>query len=311
MQVREFIDDGLHILQITGEVDMARSPELRTVLAAPGFAVRDDSELSIAGIQNKLLVNALPEGRWGRPRNGQPSTHIMKLADGRDAGLLAAEHACMELAAAVGLTTVQTNLLSFDGIEVLAVERYDRVTDPSSGVMTRLHQEDACQALGTNIEANQGTGKYQRSGGPSFEQIAQLLDRHGDPTAEHRTLLRTVVFTFIIGNADAHGKNLSILIDNTTGAITLAPLYDTVPTALWPRLRSASAMSVNGQFEPRSIRLHDFIAEARRWGMGEARAEQVVGEVLEDIRRAVTTCTHEAVAALVLTRLHDVKASDA
>ena len=40
MQVRELIDDGLHILQIAGEVDMARSPDLRRVLAAHAEAQR-------------------------------------------------------------------------------------------------------------------------------------------------------------------------------------------------------------------------------------------------------------------------------
>ncbi len=67
--------------------------ELQLALDASGFAVRDDSELSIAGLQNKLLVTSLPGGKWARPCNGHPSTHIMKLADGRDVGLLAAEHA--------------------------------------------------------------------------------------------------------------------------------------------------------------------------------------------------------------------------
>lgn len=40
MQVRELIDDGLHILQVSGEVDMARSPELRAVLATHAEAER-------------------------------------------------------------------------------------------------------------------------------------------------------------------------------------------------------------------------------------------------------------------------------
>ena len=46
--------------------------DLRRVLDAPGFAVRDDSELSIAGLQHKLLVTAVPDGGWGRPLHGHP-----------------------------------------------------------------------------------------------------------------------------------------------------------------------------------------------------------------------------------------------
>jgi serine/threonine-protein kinase HipA len=279
--------------------------ELQLVLDAPGFAVRDDSELSIAGLQNKLLVTSLPDGKWARPCNGHPSTHIMKLADGRDAGLLAAEHACMQLARMVGLTTVATDLVMFNNMEVLIVERYDRRINPLSGTIERLHQEDACQALGIDIDSNQGRGKYERFGGPTFVQIAGLLDRFGDSAVDHRNLLRAMVFTSVIGNADAHGKNVSFLIDTDTGAITLAPLYDTVPTALWPRLRTALAMSVDAQFDLPSV--EQFLREATRWGMGSSQAEQVVSEFIAELRNAIALSTHTAVTALVMSRLDRIE----
>jgi serine/threonine-protein kinase HipA len=283
--------------------------ELRLVLDAPGFALRDDSELSIAGLQNKLLVVALPDGGWGRPRNGHPSTHIMKLADGRHEGLLAAEHACMQLARAVGLTTVVTTLAEFDGIDALIVERYDRIADATTGTIRRIHQEDACQALGVNIDANQGRGKYERFGGPSFAQIADVMDRYGSPVSDHAWLLRTLVFTYAIGNADAHGKNLSLLIDTANGEVSPAPLYDTVPTALWPNLRTSPSMSINGTFEAPSFA--DFIAEASRWGFGETMATRVTEAALADIRRAVGACEHSAVAELVASRLNHIDVSGA
>jgi serine/threonine-protein kinase HipA len=275
--------------------------ELRLVVDAPGFAVRDDSELSIAGLQNKLLVTSLGNGRWARPCNGHPSTHIMKLSDGRHAGLLAAEHACMQLARDVGLTTVATELAVFDGIEALVVERYDRTINTETGSIQRVHQEDACQALGVNIDANRGRGKYERFGGPSFVQIADLLDRYGDPTLDHRKLLRIIVFTAVIGNADAHGKNISVLIDTDSGHIALAPLYDTVPTVLWAQLRVESAMSVNGSFDQPS--LIDFSHEAMRWGMPTSVAERVVEDMLADLRKAVKLCGHTALAERVSAQL--------
>ena len=231
----------------------------------------------------------------------------MKLADGRDHGILAAEHACMRLAHTVGLTTVTTNLEVFEGIEVLIVERYDRGIDPATGIIRRTHQEDACQALGVDIDAHQGRGKYERFGGPTFAQIAELLDRYGNPTTDHRTLLRTAVFTAAIGNADAHGKNISLRIDTHTGFVELAALYDTVPTALWPRLRKKSAMSMNGTFAQPSF--DDFIGEARTWGLSAKAAERVIDEVLVDIRRAVAASHHAEVAGLVTTRLDAIEAS--
>ena len=51
MQVRELIDDGLHILQITGEVDMARSPELRAVLAVHAEARRAALLIDFTGVK--------------------------------------------------------------------------------------------------------------------------------------------------------------------------------------------------------------------------------------------------------------------
>jgi serine/threonine-protein kinase HipA len=225
----------------------------------------------------------------------------MKLADDRHEGLLAAEHACMKLARAVGLTTVTTSLAVFGGIEVLIVERYDRRTDPETGAIRRIHQEDSCQALGINIDANQGRGKYEQFGGPSFAQIADLLDRYGDPIIEHPRLLRTVVFTSIIGNADAHGKNVSLLLDTATGVIELAPLYDTVPTTLWPKLRAESAMSINHAFVWPSF--DDLIREANQWGMRALTAERVVNDIIVDLRRAIASCDHIAVTELVCARL--------
>ncbi|MBI5088013.1 MAG: HipA domain-containing protein, partial [Actinobacteria bacterium] len=144
-------------------------------------------------------------------------------------------------------------------------------------------------------------------GGPSFAQIAELVDRYGDATTELARLLRTVVFTAAIGNADAHGKNLSLIIDTDTGAVALAPLYDTVPTALWPTLRATPAMSVNGRFDRPSF--HDCIAEARRWGMGATAAERVVEGALTIIRSAAAASEHAAVAELVSSRIDAIEAS--
>ncbi len=155
----------------------------------------------------------------------------------------------MQFAKMVGLTTVKTDLLMFDNVEILIVERYDRRINPESGAIQRQHQEDACQALAINIDANQGRRKYECFGGPSFVQVAELLDRYGDSTTDHRNPRRAVVFTAAIGNADTHGKNVSLLIDTDSGAVTPAPLYDPVPTALWSRLRKTSEMSVDGMFD--------------------------------------------------------------
>lgn len=260
--------------------------DLRNSATEPGFAIRDDSELSLAGLQNKLLVVRTGPNQWARPLNGHPSTHIMKLDDPKRPGLTAAEHTCLLLANVVGLTTVNAEMIEVDGLPILIVERYDR-TVSTDGTVRRIHQEDACQALGTNLDAGRGRGKYETAGGPSYADIAALLRAHAALSKhELAQLLRLAAFTSIIGNADGHGKNVSFVIDTDTGSIALAPAYDTVPTALWPELRTTQAMSVAGNFAS-AYSFDDFVAEGTSWGLTRAEATDTIEQLAHAVTRAI------------------------
>lgn len=277
--------------------------ELRNAATEPGFATRSDSELSLAGLQNKLLVVRTRPGRWARPVNGRPSTHIMKLDDPRRPGLVEAEHSCLLLAAALGLTTISPEFIHVDGMSVLVVDRYDRTLD-ASGVTRRIHQEDACQALAIDLDAARGRGKYEADGGPTYAAIARLLRQHsGQPyRAELAQLLRLAAFTSVIGNADGHGKNVSFIIDTLTGTISLAPAYDTVPTALWPELRKTQSMSVAGRFSAEPS-VDDFVSEATSWGLSRPEAIEVIATLASDLCAAARSLRIRAdVAELVVNR---------
>ena len=76
----------------------------------------------------------------------------------------------IRLAQMLGLTTVEVELAHLSGIDCIIVERYERHRD-EEGVITRIHQEDACQALAIDPSANQGNAKYEIHGGPSLRQI--------------------------------------------------------------------------------------------------------------------------------------------
>ncbi len=54
-----------------------------------------------------------------------------------------------------------TAVVTFGDEVAIAVERYDRVRDETTGWIARVHQEDVCQALGIRP-----TLKYQAEGGP-------------------------------------------------------------------------------------------------------------------------------------------------
>src|SRR5438270_8488014 len=141
------------------------------------LGTHDDSELSLAGLQNKLLLVKTGDG-WARPRHGYPSTHILKAEDRRYPGIAEREYECLLLAREVGLTHVATEFLVLGGIPCLITERYDRVVIDAG--IERMHQEDLCQARGIDGSGNRGRAKYQRGGGggPGFGEAAGLLDAY-------------------------------------------------------------------------------------------------------------------------------------
>ncbi len=110
--------------------------------------------------------------------------------------------------------------------------------------MVRLHQEDFCQAQGYLPDQ-----KYESEGGPSLQQCFALLQGKSiRPAADRMALLRWTIFNFLIGNADAHAKNLSMLF--TDRGPRLAPFYDLICTQVYPDLTEKQAMRVGGENRP-------------------------------------------------------------
>jgi serine/threonine-protein kinase HipA len=99
-------------------------------------------------------------------------------------------------------------------------------------------------------------------------------------------LVAVVTFNICIGNADAHGKNISFLYGQL-GQLRLAPLYDTVPTAMWPNLPARAAMAVNGHVELVSLTIDDVVAEAARWPFPPAVARDVATKTVRALQGAL------------------------
>jgi serine/threonine-protein kinase HipA len=212
---------------------------------------RDDEHLrlSLAGVQRKAVLVREQSGRFGRPLDGMPSTHILKpeLPDNGYPGLAANECFCMRLARRCGLSSASVELLTLAGRPCLAVKRFDR--ELSSWPPRRLHQEDLCQALGLTPDF-----KYQHEGWrlPSYQGLAELLSAHSlQPGVDRLAGAQAAVFDFLIGNADAHAKNISLL--HHAHGVRLAPLYDVVSTAAYPELSRELALSVGDELDPNKI----------------------------------------------------------
>ena len=100
--------------------DAALSREVAELATRP-LAVYDDSELSIAGLQNKMLLVRQADGAWARPVHGFPSTHILKLDDRFHRGLVHAEGTCLALAQSIGLEAASAQIMTFAGLECFVV----------------------------------------------------------------------------------------------------------------------------------------------------------------------------------------------
>jgi serine/threonine-protein kinase HipA len=180
--------------------------------------------LSLAGAQDKLAVVREPDGRLRLPRHDELSTHILKPDSSSLRGLRELEALGLRLAAHVGLNVIDCELANVGGRQALLLARYDRGAN-ADGSPQRLHQEDFCQALGYPSEM-----KYQSQGGPTLAECAALIHTKASMGPKARQgFLDWVAFCALIGNADAHGKNLAIL-HGAQATFSLAPLYDLVPT---------------------------------------------------------------------------------
>jgi serine/threonine-protein kinase HipA len=231
--------------------------------------------ISLAGVQEKLVLTRMPDGSWGRPVGGTPTTHILKPEIRTYPNTVENEAFCMRLAKHLGLRVAGVETTTIAGRRLIVVARYDRQVDPS-GAVRRLHQEDFCQATGTPPRS-----KYQEDGGPSLRQIAGIL-RSVDPDGMPE-LLQAITLHVVVGNGDAHAKNFSLLHEQS-GALRLAPMYDVMSTLYYGDDRLA--MYVDDVHRTARVTVDRLVNEAASWGMPRARSAEVVRELLSAVPEA-------------------------
>lgn len=190
-----------------------------------GRTQSDRGHFSLAGAQPKFAL-LCQGGKWGVPSGRVATTHIFKPPMPHLNGVTENEHACLQLARRVGLTAAESEVGHFGDQIAIVVKRYDREED-AQGNIRRFHQEDFCQALGVH-PAN----KYQKDGGPSPEQMGQVLTSITRASAldSKERLINGLIFNFLIGGTDAHAKNFSIMhLSGKDGPISaMAPFYDLI-----------------------------------------------------------------------------------
>ena len=210
----------------------------------PLIAIDNKLRLSLAGAQHKLPVHY--DGRQlSLPRGSAPSSHILKPGARAFEHMPANEYFCMRLAGALGLP-VPASMILRKPESLYLIERYDRAR-ARDGTLTRIHQIDFCQAL--NLPSQK---KYEHEGGPSLALCFEVIEKFSSQPARDRlNLISWAIFNYLVGNADAHAKNLSLLI--TREGVALAPFYDLVSTAAYRELTEKLALKIGSENRPEWI----------------------------------------------------------
>ena len=263
-------------------MDDATLSEAVADLPARPLGAGDDVRVSLGGLQAKLLVTRLPDGRWARPAGGAPSTHILKPDSPAAPGLVAAEAFTLRLAALAGVSAADSQVVAVDGRVTLLLERFDRVREDRT--VRRVHQEDACSALGIQPD---GMHKYQSlaPNSPTLGRIAEVLATHGtDVRADLTELARAVTVRTAVGDTDGHARNYSFL--HRGAGLGLAPLYDAAPTHRFVATRQVG-LWVAGQAWLPAITARHLVEELRSWRLPATQAAQTVSGTLERLRDAL------------------------
>ena len=273
---------------VTSSVEWLSTDDVAALLTAlrhnpaAGRSSDEQGQFSLAGAQPKTTLYH-ERGRWGVPKGRVPTTHILKppVLDLED--LAYNEHFCLHLARELGMPAAMTSVQQFGDETAIVVERYDR--QRSDVVVSRVHQEDMCQAL-----AVQPTRKYESDGGPALTDVAALLGRHSSEAAvDIARFFDANILNWLIAGPDAHAKNYSIL--HAEGPThRLAPLYDVITALPYPRLAKRGvklAMAVDGERAVGSITGDHWRAAARTVDLPADLAIERIIEIGERLPAAI------------------------
>ena len=238
--------------------------------------LKNPPRLSLAGAQSKFAVYK-SDTRYFRSEDNYPTTHIIKISNKRFPDLLQNELFCMKLAKNILSNVSQVKLMEAESRLYLEITRFDRMY--KNGEVHRIHQEDFCQAIGL-VSGN----KYQKGGGAKIMDCYKVINEFSENRlTDILRFMEWIVFNYLIGNTDAHAKNLSLLHSNT--GIKLAPFYDLLSTEVYPQkiVDHEMAMLINGKGKYNSLRLNDFIALFENLEQNATNMMKTIKDTFKDI----------------------------
>lgn len=245
--------------------------------------------LSVAGVQDKLPLLIRAVGEMGFGEGELASTHILKFGTARALHLVINEYICMQLARIIKLPVAEAYLTRF-GEPVLVVRRFDR--ELTGGTVIRKHLIDGCQMLDLPP-----TYKYERPFGKGGDAAiirsgANLPDLFAScricrvPAAALRDMLNWVLFQLLIGNSDAHGKNISFFVG--PGGIDMAPAYDLLNLDMYAAEYDRDfSMAIGDAFDPEEISPWELAEMCERCGLQKRLVAKTLATMSENLLKAM------------------------
>ena len=252
--------------------------------------------ISIAGAQEKSAF-LYHKHKWQRPLGETPTSHIFKLPIGfiqhQNMDLSDScenEWLCSQIAKAFGLPVAECEILHFEDVKTLVVERFDRKLSQDKTWLMRLPQEDMCQAL--SISPNL---KYQAEGGPGINDIMNLLLGSANPAKDREIFFRSQVLFWLLAAIDGHAKNFSLFIE-PEGKYHLTPLYDIMsayPLIAKKQLQKQKikmAMALKGEnnhYHWYHAQRRHFMGAAKAANYSTEKAETILDEMLSNVEDVI------------------------
>lgn len=209
--------------------------------------------VSVAGVQDKLPITMIGE-QYGLGSGNICSTHILKF--GKEEYVFN-EYLSLILAKDAGIDVNKAELINFNGEYALRVERFDRYIEDEKNI-SKLHLLDSCQMLNLppEFKYEKVEARAQERLGVNISSLFKLCDLTNIPIDTKAKILDWIIVNLCLANADAHGKNISFLV-NANG-ITLAPFYDIMNISLLAhKYKDSLAMAIDDEFIILNIKAFD------------------------------------------------------
>jgi serine/threonine-protein kinase HipA len=248
------------------------------------------SDASVPGVQEKISASTLAYGI----RSADSPSAILKLNPERYPKLVENEAFFLGLAAKCHIEVARAKIVhDRDGQAGLLVQRFDR---PKSGrKILKRHQEDACQLL-DQIPGN----KYRISLG----EVAKAVRQVSTSPAAILDLLRLYAFSYVVGNADLHAKNISLLWKENV--VTLSPAYDLLSTLPYG-LDDHMALKLDGK--DLHFKADDFVQFGMRFGIPERAVRHMLSQVCSGVLTNIGDLDRIGFETKIVTRMREAMLS--